>query len=95
MQLYESKQVFLDLDNVIKIDSAKGDLHIYQDKADCKKNYLGKKVEHNGVKMIQRMSDAMDLDSARAKLKKHLHKDRVKELQQGMKQPEMEEEMEL
>lgn len=95
MQLYESKQVFLDLDNVIKIDSAKGDLHIYQDKADYKKNYLGKKVEHNGVKMIQRMSDAMDLDSAHAKLKKHLHKDRVRVLQQGMKQPEMEEEMEL
>lgn len=87
MNLFGSKQVFLDLDNVLKIDSAKGDLHIYQEKADCKKNYLGKKVEHNGVKMIQKMSDAMDLSSAREKLKEHLHRDKERALQQGIKQP--------
>lgn len=94
MQLYESQQVSY-LDNVMKLDSAKGDIHIYQDKADCKKNYLGKKVEHNGVKVIQRMSDAMDLRSAREKLKEHLHRNPDRALQQSVKELEMEEGREL
>ncbi len=75
------------LENVQQIDSAKGDIHIYQDKKDAKKNYLGKKVENNGVKMIQKMSDAMDLKSAREKLKENIHHNQDRALQQSIKQP--------
>lgn len=60
------------LENVKQIDRAKGDIHIYQDKNNAKHNYIGKKVEQNGIKKIQKLSDKMDLKSAQDKLKESI-----------------------
>lgn len=89
MWLYGGKQVSY-LDNVVQIDSAKVNLHIFQDKEDCKKNYLGKKVEHNGERRIQKMSDAMDLHTAREKLKQNIHRDSERALQQSFNKSKLE-----
>lgn len=54
---------------LMQMDRAKGDVHIFQDKTDSKRNFLGKKLDVNGVKSIQIFSDAMDLKTAHEKLK--------------------------
>ncbi len=57
------------VDNVKQVDRARGEIHIFQDKNNPDKNYIGKKIEINGQKKVQSLSSAMNLKDAQEKLK--------------------------
>lgn len=85
MEVYSVGEEIPYLTNVQQLDKAKGDIHIFQDKTEPKKNYLGKKIEKNGVKMIQKLSEPMELTKAREKLKEMVKNQPEQNLQKQVK----------
>ncbi len=77
LKMYQNQEFQKYLINVKQVDRARGDIHIFQDKDNPDKNYIGKKVEVNDKKKVQSLSPAMSLKDAQDKLKSMVeHKDK-------------------
>lgn len=85
MEAYSVSKELPCLSNVQQLDKAKGSIHLFQDKMDSSKNYIGRKIEKNGVKMVQKLSSPMELKTASDKFKEVIKNQPEQQLQKNVK----------